>query len=337
MPRDNSRSRTGETTAGSWQNTLIDRMRIGKVTPVISNVIGDDLVLGGHERLVQRYAEDARYPSAPLSFASVAQFRSITDEEIADALALREQYIDFAKNRLFDLAESDQVSGATLLEVQEQFDDLKFLKFCDQLGYPRFDNLDNPLLLLADLSCPIYVTTCYHHFIEAALTRAGKKPRTDFCRWHRDLERYPTVFVDGYDPTDPKYRHEPLVYHLHGSSVYPDSLVLTEDDHLQFMVAACEGFGSSSKKDPVHTEVRQAMNESLLVLGYSLSSWDFRSLFWGLIQKRSRKLLSAVTIQLTPSDLEKLYLQKYMGNFEFKVHWGDVQGFVKELHGALAR
>ncbi len=320
MPRDNSRSNEPKPAPGNWETTLLDRIRKGKVTPVISDRLGDDVVLGGHDKLVQRYASQASYPSEQASLARVAQFKSITDEEIVDTVALKENYVDFLKNRLFDLAEEQAtaglISGKKLIEVNEQFDDLKFPEFAKELGFPRLDDRRNPFLLLASLPFPIYVTTAYHHYLEAALSEKGKQPHTEICRWHKDLRAIPSVLQD------PTYKGpspgEPLVYHLHGSCRWPDSLVLTEDDHLQFLVATSEGFGSTT--DPVYNKVRDAMNESLLLVGYSLSSWDFRSLFWGLIQKRERKLLSALTIQLEHSPLEELYLEKYMGKFEFKVY-----------------
>ena len=87
---------------------------------------------------------------------------------------------------------------------------------------------------MADFDLPIYLTTSYHNFIEVALKRAGKEPRTEICRWHKGLESIPSVFDDeDYEPT----KDEPLVYHLHGSDLHPESLVLSEDNYLEFLVA----------------------------------------------------------------------------------------------------
>src|SRR4051812_47869822 len=102
MPRDRTRSSESESLAADWKNTLIERIRKGGVTPVISNAVGDDLVLGGHERLVQLYASQAGHPTEQASLARVAQFKGIIDEAIPDVRALKEGYLDFIKNRLFD-------------------------------------------------------------------------------------------------------------------------------------------------------------------------------------------------------------------------------------------
>src|SRR5262249_39822794 len=101
-------------------------------------------------------------------------------------------------------------------------------------GYPHFDDVpDHPLLLLANLDLPIYLTTSYYTVLEAALTRTGKRSRTEFCRWHQRLESLPSGYEGDFQPT----RQEPLVYHLYGLDTYPESLVLTEDDSLEFLVA----------------------------------------------------------------------------------------------------
>ena len=84
----------------------------------------------------------------------------------------------------------------------------------------------------------------------------------------------------------------------------------------------------------MHGRVRQALSDSsLLLLGYELQDWDFRSLFWGTIvpRTRARPLTSVVSIQLEPGEIEKLYLQKYLDGFYFKVAWGSVRETVLAL------
>ena len=59
------------------------------------------------------------------------------------------------------------------------------------------------------------------------------------CRWHQGLDSIPSVFAEGYEPSE----QEPLVYHLQGYGEYPDSLVLMEDNNLEFLVAISEHRG----------------------------------------------------------------------------------------------
>lgn len=311
----------------TWQQTIVERIRAGKVVPLLSNIISDNLFLGGHDRLVEAYAAYINYPlTDKTNLTQMAQFMSVTDESATDPRVVKEDYINFMKNRLFDLAEADGVSEDVLAEVEEEFDEVTFSKFSERLGYPRFDqDPTNPLLILAEFPLPIYLTTSYHNFIEVALKRMGKEPRTEICRWHKGLEGIPSVFDEDYQPS----KEAPLVYHLHGFDAYPGSLVLTEDDYMEFMVAISQNVGRGV--DPIPRRVRQAMaDSSLVLLGYELHNWDFRVLFWGLIKPRPLQQTS-VSIQLVPDDLERNYLQKYLSEFEFQVYWGDIYQYTQEL------
>ncbi len=321
------RIRTGQRQiARTWQQTIVDRIRSGKVVPLIGNLVGNDLLLGGHAALVEAYAQYINYPLPDkLDLARMTQFLSVTDESTSDVRAVKEDYINFIKNRLFDLAEADGVSPDILAELEEEFDDIRFAEFSERLGYPKFNNGAGPLLTLADFPIPIYLTTSYHDFIEVALRRVGKKPHSEICRWHKGLEGIPSMWPEEYQPTP----QEPLVYHLHGLDIHPGSLVLTEDDYMEFLVAISQNVGRGA--DPIPRRVRQAMaDSSLMMLGYDLRSWDFRVLFWGLIKPRPLQQTS-VSIQLVPSEVEREYLQKYMSDFEFKVYWGTIDQYVEEL------
>jgi hypothetical protein len=316
----------------SWQQTIVDRIKAGKVVPLISRVTDDDWVLGGHADLAAAYAKYAQYPLAGhFTLAQVAQFRAVTDQTISDAWALKTDYINFIKNRLFDLVEADGALAEILAEVEEQFDDITFSTFAERLGYPRFEQQQvDPLLVLAEFPLPVYLTTSYHNFIEVALKRAGKEPRTEICRWHKGLEGIPSVFEGDYQPT----KEAPLVYHLHGFDTYPESLVLTENDYLEFLVAIAQDLGRGT--DPIPKRVRQAMaDSSLILLGYSLQSWEFKVLFWGVIKPRPLQHTS-VSIQLVPNEDERKFLQEYLRREgKFEVYWGEIDQYIRELHEAL--
>jgi len=326
------RIRTGQRkVARTWQQVIIERIKAGKVVPLISNVGSNDLVLGGNADLINAYATYINYPLPDKdNLPQMAQFISVTDENVTDPRVVKEDYINFVKNRLFDIAERDGTDEDALAEIEERFDDVDFSEFSETLGYPRFSpDQINPLLILAEFPLPIYLTTSYHNFIEVALRRAGKNPRTEICRWHKGLESIPSVFDNDYQPT----KDEPLVYHLHGFDAHPGSLILTEDDYMEFLVAISQNVGRGT--DPIPRRIRQAMaDSSLVLLGYNLRSWDFRVLFWGLIKPRPLQQTS-VSLQLSPNDVEKKYLQKYLNEFEFKVYWGDIYQYTQELRQAL--
>lgn len=322
--------KTGQTAVTkTWQQTIVERIRDGRVLPVISNEVSNDLVLGGQKDLVAAYAEHISYPLADKgNLPQMAQYMSVVGENVTDAQMVKEDYLNFVKSRLYYMAQAEGAAEDLLAEIEAQFDDLNFSEFAVRLGYPKFE-AESPLLVLADLPLPIYLTTSYHTFIEEALRRAGKEPKTELCRWHQGLESISSVLNESYQPS----KETPLVYHLHGLDTEPGSLVLTEDDYMEFSAAIAQDMGRET--NPIPRRVRQALAESsLLMLGYNLRNWDFRGLFWGLIKSRPMSHLS-VSLQLVDSQEERNYLQKYLNQAKFEVYWGSIQQYAQELREGL--
>jgi SIR2-like domain len=206
---------------------------------------------------------------------------------------------------------------------------------------PDFSDPNEPHLVLADLALPVYITTNYDSFMTDALSRSLERrhgpggehqPHQQICPWYetgrrrRELQPKPT-------PDDP------LVFHLHGHYANPQSMVMTEDDYLNFL-ARLSG-RSTGLLPQVITE--RMVDSAILFIGYSLADWSFRVLF--------RSLVSAVpagfrfpgfAVQLPPSDAKKgweskaqRYLEKYLGRMvasdDVTVCFQDVHDFTTEL------
>jgi hypothetical protein len=200
---------------------------------------------------------------------------------------------------------------------------------------PDFSALDEPHGVLADLSLPIYITTNYDSFMSQALESRERAPRREFCRWNRfpQVMGQESVFDSGFEPSVAT----PLVYHLHGHCEIPQSMVLTEADYLDFLI------GLSSNQDLLPPAIRTALaGTSLLFVGYSLTDWNFRVLFRGLIGSLGASLgYSSIAVQLPPGDLAgqeleraKRYLDQYFDKIQkiqVRVYWGDVREFAREL------
>jgi hypothetical protein len=319
------RIRRGEKhVAKTWQQVIVDQVRAGKVLPIISNSVGNDLVLGGHQKLIEDFSDYLNYPFEDKSnLPKVTQYAGVMEEVPAGATVIRGKYLEFVKSRLCDIAEQQGASQDALAELEEEFDDLSFSELAGRFGYPKFDDFHNdPWLVLVSLELPIYLTTSYHTFMESALKRAGKDPRTDICRWNDQISTVPEVFTRDYVPT----KQEPLVYHLYGLDAYPESLVLLEDHYLEFLVAI------SQDKDRIPPRVRQALTDSsIILLGYDLAGGDFRSLFWGLIKPRPIHQQSVSVLQVRPTEEEKKYLRKYLHEVDFEVFWGEVREYVRRI------
>jgi hypothetical protein len=316
------------------QETFRDRLLSGRVVPIVSNRAIFDRMLGGYGPFLSGYARHVKYPLSleqPDSLVSVVKYHKHRPREkpLADQ-ALKFDYLNYVKNHLFRLAKAAGVDQDTLDEAAAQIDQVSASEFANRLGYPRFGGVEDPLLRIANLPFKTILTTSPFTFIEDALRRAGKAPRTEVCRWTRDLfESIPSAIDDRYEPS----KQEPLVYHLLGLDRYVDSLVLSEDDYLDYLGNLCQGQGDQSA-DYVPALVRRAFSDDLLLLGFSLDSWAFRVLYAGLI-KRSGKAedRGVCSLQLPDTDEERAYLQDYVEReTKFQVFWGSLEEYaLKEL------
>ncbi|MCI5124142.1 MAG: SIR2 family protein [Candidatus Electrothrix sp. AR5] len=317
-----------------WRQAILEQLRSGKVLPIVSNHLHDDLLLAGHTELMRDYAQYHNISlHAPPDLPAAAQYNTVMRELAGAGDLVKREYLDFVKSRLMDLAEADNSDGSltSLLEDEgSQFDEHNFSTMAANLGYPRFSAPDqDPLLILAGFDLPIYLTTSFHGFLEQALQQAGRQPRSMVCPWHpRITSQINDPFSDEYQPSV----QEPLVCHLHGLDSYPESLVLSEDDYLSFLV------NISGNRDLIHPRLRQALNDSsLLLLGYDLAAWDFRTLLYGLIKDRAYRLQSVCVLQLDPSQEEQIFLNRYMDEVDFKVFWGDFSEYLRQLYADLRR
>jgi hypothetical protein len=205
----------------------------------------------------------------------------------------------------------------------------------------RFDGLltpdpgpENDLhALLASLPLPVYVTTNYDDLMFRALHAKGKDPRQELCRWNNLIKQsYPSI----YD-ADPEFQPSvdaPLVYHLHGNTQFPPSLVLTEDDYLDFLINMDEKL--------LPPRIQEAFTgASILFLGYGLNDWNFRLLFRTMVTYMQRSTIQThVSVQLVPlgknvpqaRKIEALkYLDDYYYRLNIKVYWGTCRQFTNDL------
>jgi hypothetical protein len=326
-----------------WDN-LIRRIRAGRCLPIINYHATSDFFLE-HTAIVKAWAEDVGYPLADRSnLTRVAQFVSV---DKGDDLTAKELYLDFLKKSLLDRYSKESLldkykktlaaePGHFLKTLAAELPDLSFSEVVSRLGFPNFEEVPaDPLRILAELSLPIYLTTNYSKLLEEALksTNDFKEPQTEICYWREGLEHE----VRSVFEKDANYwpdKNKPLVYHLHGLDTCPYSLVLTEDDHLDFLIKVSED------PDIIPKPVNQALGDwVVLLLGYQLHNWDFRTVFKGLIasKRNSRGSPFNLSIQLNPEaeginiTEARAYLNRYFDQVNFTVYWGDAQSFTQEL------
>jgi hypothetical protein len=281
---------------GDW-NLLLGRIKDGRCTPFLgAGACAGVFPLGS--AIARDWAQEHGYPLQDAhDLARVAQYVAVT----VDALAPKEK-------------------------IQAQF---------QRVRLPDFTAPNEPHGILADLPIPVYMTTNYDDCMAKALESRNKVPRQELCHWNTFVrENVQSVFEiePGFSPTPAN----PLVFHLHGHLSMPESMVLTEDDYLDFLV------NISRDSDLIPARVRRAMTAtSLLFLGYRLADWDFRVLFRGIVSYVEKALQRVhVAVQLVPGrgeineeQLEKAqeYLVKYFDDLRIRVYWGTCQEFVTEL------
>lgn len=284
-----------------WER-LIDQLRNGECTPFLGAGACYGVLPTG-TALSEEWAATYKYPFTDRQdLARVMQYAALT---VGDTVSLKERICREFRTK----------------------------------GPPDFTHTEEPHALLAEFPLPVFLTTNYDNFLVQALTRAGKTPQQAVCPWHEDASDDSELFesVAGIDPKPEK----PIVYHLHGSLRNPTSLVLTEDDYLEFLVSIARANAEDDRRLVPGAILTALTTRPLLFIGYGLQDWTFRLLFHGLLRtipniNRRRH----VSVQLPPtadesvSDAEKRakkYLTRYLEDQKITIFWGTAAEFCAEL------
>jgi hypothetical protein len=273
---------------------LLSRIRNGKCTPFLGAGVNDGYLPTG-TRLAKTWAEQYDYPLADCNdLARVSQFIAV---KTGDGMWPKEELL-----RLF------------------------------RQGYKEQDFMshDNPLAMLAEMPLPVYISTNYDDYMRKALLLKGKRPQVELCRWNKLVDKSESALGKGrFVPT----ADEPVIFHLHGHEDTPASLVLTEDDYLDFLV------NISRQKKLLPPRIEEALTgSSLLFMGYRLADWDFRVLMHGLVSSTERALRRiSISVQLPPElpdeerEKAQTYLETYFGEMQVRIFWGTAREFAGKL------
>jgi hypothetical protein len=283
----------------SW-DTLVSSVLVGKCTPFLGAGVSMPHLPSG-AALSKKLAEKYKYPLwDPQNLPRVAQYLATTREPA------------FARRQV-----------AAAIEAASR----------DYLAKTNGQAPDNHTAL-AKLGLPLYITTNYDDFMERALRAHSREPVVENCRWNdemwQDLDDYPE-----HKPTP----RQPIVFHLHGDLGDEASILVTEDDYIDFTVSLAL---RANEHAVLWHQVRRALAQTnLLFIGYSLADWNFRVLMRYLISQQKvirSKQYSSLSIQLSDDgmsgdqrDRAEGFLAKYLRASDIQVHWSDASAFLQEL------
>ena len=298
------------------------------VTPIVGSGLTDSLV-GTRPEAARWLADEAQFPFSSFrrnDLAVVAQFVKVMRGR-RHLISTLETYL---LQRLGATIGDGEASGRAVADALENAWEQR-----------SSETVSDAHAVLAGLPCRIYVNAHPWGLLRSALIAAGKEPVTEVCRWKRNRRSWPeSIYASepDYEPTIER----PLVYHLFGTLEHPETLVLTEDDHLEFMMGVTRD--ASSLMMPVRTALADS---ALLFLGFDLDELAIRVLL-ALVegQEGAHRLddYEHVAAQVDPPSGARLrqrmqeFLQKYVRNNssppKIDIYWGTVEEFCAELAAA---
>lgn len=270
----------------------------------------------------------------PFLGAGMSAHRLPTGRALAQALAEKHGYPFDDRDNLPRVAQYAAVIRNDIPRIKEQVAG-QFSVATNAITVADFADRADPHRILADLPFTKYLTTNYDPFIERALEAAGMPCDIDLCAWNPATRKH--VAASRARNARPAMAEggPPLVYHLHGVQEFPESMVLTEDDYLDFLAEIA--------MDPrcIRPDVSEVFAEStVLFLGYSLSDITFRVIFRiALQQLQLNRQRAHVAVQLPPQgNSEQLaaaiqnYLEHYLQlTMNVRFYWGTAADFTREL------
>jgi hypothetical protein len=194
-----------------------------------------------------------------------------------------------------ELEEDDKrVTGTTLAAVAQQYEDAFgpiALQACAEKSYKSPQFVPSQIhATLAELPFSLILTTCQDDLMAHALQAAGKVPIVQRYHFRGDKRHNPEFPL----PNSPQ---APLVYHLFGNAHEPGSLVLSENDLLDFLIAI------ASDRPPLPSSLVRALKrgrQSFLFIGFGITQWYLRVLLKVLVRSLEFHRTGSNTIATEP-------------------------------------
>lgn len=189
--------------------------------------------------------------------------------------------------------------------------------------YEVFDVDRDVLDDLAALPFPLVVNTSPGISVHQAF--ADAKPGT--CKESYDIHS-----------TQPKMMAEPsvgapVIYHLYGIADRPQSMILSDSDQLDFVVAVAKNNPPLPKN---LTSQMHDVDRTLLFLGFDLADWQFRILLHVLARDVSRRYKS-FAFELDADPVDPATRDFYLNSHKIHFFSGEIPRFAKELRARVEK
>jgi hypothetical protein len=174
------------------------------------------------------------------------------------------------------------------------------------------------LCALAELNFPLIITTNYDRLFEDALLMAGKNPTTAVYQ--------PKTTARPEDPLQDPSPQNPFVFKIHGDINTPESLVITDEDYIDFVLRMT----AQDAVNPVPETFYYRLSKwPTLFIGYSLRDYNLRLLLKTLRHGKDR-FPRSYSIDRSPDLLVERVWDSELGYVGFLAK--DLWEFVPELY-----
>jgi hypothetical protein len=301
--------------------SIADEIGAGKFTPIVGWGLAES-IYGTKIELSERLAAEKSVPFEPHhqgELALVSQYLQLTsrgDEYTLNALKDRMRVEVLARFQ-------DRLEGAA--------GDPTLSTVLTAAGKLQRGSENDPYRIVARLPASVFINASPDNLLVEALMEAGKTPVTRTPQWKFSLN---STEAEKLNPTE----MNPLVLHVFGHFADPDSLVLGEDDFLDYLM------GVAQNQALISNVVKDALtNRALMFLGFNLTDWTFRVLFRiimnlmaGARNRQSRRPNVAVQVEpdgslFSGAEEAKYYLQKFYGPSNIEPFWGTSEDFLAQL------
>ncbi|NTU83482.1 MAG: CHAT domain-containing protein [Chloroflexales bacterium] len=319
-----------------WE-PLLASIRDEECTPIIGPDLAEGMI-GSRRDLARHLADKFHFPLAPEDregLPQVTQFLAFHKSLQFLPVAVLQYFVGEIQRRYKDGLPCDEAVDPEKLGRKELMGLLNTL--LDHAWRQRSADPaePEPHCVLAALKVPIYVSADPSDLLVNALRARGKAPEVVLCPWNDDARQATSVYTSepDYDPT----LQRPLVYQLFGSYQRPDSLVLTEDQHFDYLI------GVTQNKDLVPSPLRSRLADTaLLFLGFRADDWGFRTFLRSLISQAGgsrRDHYAHISAQIAPEEgrnlspaLAQRYLEDYFSkSANVSIYWGSADDFIRDL------